>query len=350
MSWISSNYEKLAIAGAVVVGLGCGYFGYQNYSSVATTLSHSLTGPRNNNDPSVVGAENVPGALNSRSANHVWEQQIYKDRPVNLFTGVPLFVRRGSPEPVDLPATGPVHPPITNSWWLEYDLDPSFADSPMRDADGDGFNALEEFIGKTNPTDQRDHPPLITKLSFVGEESRTWRLEFSSDIGVDQYQFRYVERDASGRAAKNNTDFIAPGTKFFANGAAANRFVLVSVKDVEQKNASSGMVETVKIATIQDLKPTKNNETFEVPRKMRNPAAFERHDRNAVMVLKAIKEGANQFKVEENTSFSLPSGQEEKPFKLLKVTADSIEVEYPAADGSRAKVVIPKGGMAPPEP
>jgi hypothetical protein len=81
---------------------------------------------------------------------------------------------------------------------------------------------------------------------------------------------------------------------------------------------------------------------------MRNKAVYDRMDRSAVLTLKAIGEGANQFKVEENTSFSLPSGQPEKPFKLLKVTAESIEVEYPAVDGSRATVVIPKGAVAAP--
>lgn len=351
MSWISSNYEKVAIAGAVAVGLGCGYLGYKSYSAVAADFSHSLSGPRNNNDPSVAGAEDVPGALNSRSAAHVWEPQLYKGRSVNLFTGVALFVRRGSPEPVDLLASPqPVHPPITNDWWLTHDLDPSFEDSPARDADGDGFSALEEFLASTDPNDSRTHPPLITKLSYVGDETRTWLLEFSSDIGDNQYQFKYNHRDLAGRVA-NRTEFIAPGTKFFVEGAAANRFELVEVKDVEKKNPSNNMVETVKTASIRDLKPNKNNETFEVPRQMRNNrAAFERFDRSAVLVLKAIKEGANPFKIEENTSFSLPAGQAEKPFKLLKVTPESIEVEYPGADGSRATVVIPKGGVAPPAP
>jgi hypothetical protein len=349
MSWISTNYEKLTLAGALAIGLGCGYLGYGSYSALATDFSHSMAGPRkSNNDPAVVGAEDVPGALNSRSASHVWEQQKYKGRPVNLFTGVALFVRRDSAEPVDLWNSPPVHPPITNAWWMENDLDPGFADSPARDADGDGFSALEEFLGKTDPNDQLKHPPLITKLSFVAEEARTWRLEFSSDIGADQYQFKYLDRDQAGRQSANRTEFIAPGTKFFPAGAAANRFELLAVKDVEQKNPSSGIVELVKVATIRDLKPNKGGETFEVPRQMRNKAVYDRMDRSAVLTLKAIGEGANQFKVEENTSFSLPSGQPEKPFKLLKVTAESIEVEYPAVDGSRATVVIPKGAVAAP--
>jgi len=348
MSWISTNYEKLTIAGALAIGLGCGYLGYENYSAVETGFSHSMAGPRkNNSDPSVAGAEDVPGALNSRSATHVWEQGKYKERPVNLFTGVALFVRRDSVEPVDLWNSPPVHPPIPNAWWMDNELDPGFADSPAQDADGDGFSALEEFVAKTDPNDQRKHPALITKLSFVSEEARTWRLEFSSDIGVDQYQFKYLDRDAAGRQSANRTEFIAAGTKFFPAGAAANRFELLDVKDVEQKNPSSGIVELVKVATIRDLKPNKAGATFEVPRQMRNKSAYDRLDRTAVLTLKAIGEGANPFKVEENTSFSLPSGQPEKPFKLLKVDAESIEVEYPAADGSRATVTIPKGGVAP---
>jgi hypothetical protein len=350
MSWISKNYEKAAIAGAVAVGLGCGYFGFQSYASIDDRFTHTLSGPRpSNSDPSVAQAEDVPGALNSRSMSHVWEQHQFEDRPVNLFTGVALFVRRDSAEPVDLlKSKNPVHPPITNDWWLTYELDPSFADSPKRDSDGDGFSELEEFNAKTKPTDPRDHPPLITKLTYVADESRTWRLEFSSDIGAGQYQFKYVDRDATGRAGANRTDFIAAGAKFFVDGTAAvNRFELVEVTDVQKENPTTGTVETVKIARVRDLKPNKNNEVFEVPRQMRNRGAYDRQDRSAVLVLKAVKEGANQFKVEENTSFSLPSGQTEKPYKLIKVTPESIEVEYPAADGSRATIVIPKGDAAP---
>lgn len=346
MSWISKNYEKVAIVGALAAGLGCAYLGYSGYQSIEQELTFGLAGPRNNNNAMVAGAEDLPGALNSRAASHVWEQHKFNGRPVNLFTGVPLFVKRDAAEPVDLLTSPPVHPPIANDWWLKYDLNPSYADSPSRDTDGDGFSELEEYLAKTDPTRPQEHPPLISKLSFVSEETRTWLLEFSSDIGEGQYQFKYSDVDSAGRKGANRTDFIAAGTKFFAEGAAANRFELVEVNDIKSVNEKTGIEEVVKTATVRDLRPTKNNETFEVPRQMRNKAAFYRYDRSATLVLKAINEGGNQFKVEENTSFSLPSGQPEKPYKVLKVTPDAVVVEYPGGDGKRTTVTIPKGGTA----
>ena len=138
MSWFSKNYEKAALGGAVAVALGLAYLGWSKFSSVESDFGGVLVGSGNNN-PAVAAADLIPKALQSLKIDRTWNQALDSDRPVDLFTGIALFIKSSEPEkPVDLIKDAPVHDGIPNTWWLEHRLDPGFADSPNRDPDEDG--------------------------------------------------------------------------------------------------------------------------------------------------------------------------------------------------------------------
>ena len=160
MSWFSKNYEKAALGGAVVLALGTVYLGWSKYESVQADFGTGLKGKGNSNT-AVTAADLIPKALASGKRDQSWTQADLAGRPVDLFTGIPLFVSSKSPEtPIDLlnKTEAPVHPPIPNSWWIENRLDPGFADSPSRDPDQDGFSNLDEFNAKTDPNNAKKFP------------------------------------------------------------------------------------------------------------------------------------------------------------------------------------------------
>ena len=66
------------------------------------------------------------------------------------------------------------------------------------------------------------------------------------------------------------------------------------------------------------------------------------YDRTAVLKLEALNQNSIEFKVEENTTFGLPSDSPKKDYLLKSVTPEAIEVEYTAPDGTKKTVQIPK--------
>ena len=132
MSWFSKNYEKAALGAAVVAALGIAYLGWSKNGGVDQDFDLGLKGAGNNNT-AVAGADLIPKALQSMKLDRTWAQAQDGDRPVDLFTGIALFIKSSDPEKaIDLRKDAPVHPPIPNTWWLENRIDPGFADSPDR--------------------------------------------------------------------------------------------------------------------------------------------------------------------------------------------------------------------------
>ena len=61
--------------------------------------------------------------------------------------------------------------------------------------------------------------------------------------------------------------------------------------------------------------------------------------------LEALGQQGKEFKVEENTTFALPSDGAKKDYLLKTVTPESITVEYTDAAGEKKSVTISKGGL-----
>lgn len=342
MSWLSKNYEKAALGGAAVIALGLATLGWLKVNKVDQDFATELKGSGNDN-PAVKDADLVAKASASLGNKRKWDQADDKGRPVDLFTGIPLFVSKAEPtKAVDLVGGDPVHPPIPNQWWLQYRLDPGFGDSPMRDPDGDGFSNLEEFNAKTDPTNSSEFPALVDKLLYQGDESIQWILKpgFDSDGG-----FGFSYRDNKGGAGKIAAGgVVKPNETFFADGVAKGRFKLLGFEERIIKNPKTNSEQPFKFVRVEDQKANKGKKIYELKQNFRDEEipTYSQYDRTAVLKLDALDQGGTEFKVEENTTFGLPVTSEKKDYLLKSVTPEKIEVEYTAPDGSKKTIEIPK--------
>ncbi len=345
MSWFSTHYEKALLAVAVAIAIGLGYLGWSKFDSMDQEFGTVLIGGGNDNT-AVANAELIPKALQSMRLDRTWTPATDGDRPVNLFTGIPLFIKNTEPEKaLDLWTDAPVHPSIPNSWWLENDINPGFANSPNQDPDGDGFFNIEEFNAKTDPNNGKEHPPLINKLGYVKDESMAWVIRPGYGSG-GAFPFSYSDN----KRRKNKLaagEMIQPEGLFFATPPMPDRFKLLGSEVRKEMNKAINLEVEVTYVRIEDQKPNKKGTIYEIPAPLAENRQndFTQFDRTAVLSLYALGMSGKDFKVEENTTFALPPGAAKKEYLLKQVTPASIIVEYSDAQGNRETVEIQKGGM-----
>jgi hypothetical protein len=346
MSWFAKNYEKAALGGTVALAFGLAFMGYSKFSSVEQDFGTGLKGQGNNN-AAVRDADLIPKILASLKLDRTWNQALDGDRPVDLFTGIPLFISSLAPDkPIDLLKDAPVHPPIPNIWWIENRLDPGFADSPNRDPDQDGFSNLEEFNAKTDPNSAKSLPSLIAKLMYVKDESLTWVLRpgYGSD---GSFPFNYQD-DKGGVNKAVGADLIAPGGLFFAKPPMKDRFKLLGSEVRKELNKKINIEMEVTIVRIEDQRPNKKGVIYEIPAPLSEQRRNEhlKYDRTAVFSLEALGLNGKEFKVEENTKFALPPDGPKKDYLAKVVTPESVTVEYTNPAGEIKTFQIGKGGLA----
>ena len=349
MSWISENYEKAALGAAVLAAAGLAYAGWNKLGSVDLEFGSTPRGPLSEQkDPSVKSADRVAQTKSSLQLKREWAKGEDEGRPVDLFTGVALFVNKNDVgNPVDLIEGSPVHEPIPNSWWLEYRIDPGFADSPLRDEDEDGFSNQDEFTAKTDPSDAKEYPSLITKLTYSGDESVQWVLRPGFEAAGGSFTFTYGDGKAGNKVGATNP--VPPGAVFFEKGPAKGRFKLLGSEKRMVMNEAIQAEEEVTFVRIEDQKPNKKGDVYEIPASFRNADQRKhvRFDRTAVLTLEALGLAGQEFKIEENTSFALPPGDGKKSYKLTEVTPERIVIEFTGEDNKVQTYEIKKGATGP---
>jgi len=348
MSWFSKNYEKAALGGTMVLALGLVYLGWAQFNDVAQDFGNSLQGSGPNHS-AVAGADLIPKTRQSMTQDRTLTPALDGERAVDLFTGIPLFIKSSAPDqPVDLLKDAPVHPPIPNVWWIQHHLDPGFADSPDRDPDHDGFSNLEEFLAKTDPNDSKSIPQLISKLRYVKDESLTWVLRPGYPDG-DKFSFIYA--DSKNRSNKIPAGgMIDPNALFFDKEPMAQRFKLLGHEVRKEISKSTKVEMEVTWVRIEDQRPNKKGVVYEIPAPLNEERKNEhlKYDRSAVFSLEAIGLNGTEFKVEENTTFALPPDSPKKDFLLKKVLPGAVTVEFTDGQGVLQTVEIQKGRMPQP--
>jgi hypothetical protein len=348
MSWFSTHYEKALLGAALAIALAFGYLGWSKLDGMDQEFGIELIGKGNNNT-AVTNADAIPKALQSMRLDRTWTTARDGERPVDLFVGIPLFIKDSDPEKaLDLLTDSPVHPPIPNSWWLENHIYPGYANSPDRDPDGDGFSNIEEWNEKTDPNNEKAHPPLINKLVYVKDESLIWAIR--PGYGTDG-AFSFSYSDNMGKRGRRNKlppgELIRPDGLFFPTPPMRDRFKLLGSEVRKEMNRAINLEVDVTYVRIEDQKPNKKGTIYEIPSPLGEDRLndFAQFDRTAVLSLYALGMTGKDFKVEENTTFALPPGAENQEYLLKQVTPTSIIVEYPDAQGNRKTVEIIKGGM-----
>jgi hypothetical protein len=346
MSWFSKNYEKAILGGSAAVALGLAYLGWSTFGGVDEAFPSTFKGPGANHKTAVPDADSIPKALQSLKIDRTWTQAMDGTRPVNLFTGIPLFMKSSEPEkPIDLLTDLPVHPPIPNTWWLENRLEMVFADSPNRDPDADGFNNREEFDAKTDPNNSKSIPELIAKLMYVKADSMVWvvRPGFETE---GRFAFSYEDSKLQTNKLAAG-EMIGPNELFFVKEPMAQRFKLLGSEVRKEMNKATKIETDVTIVRIEDQRPNKKGTIYEIPSPLTEAkkAQHVKIDWTGVFSLEALELNGKEFKVEENTTFALPPNAPKKDYLLKKINQESVTIEYTDSKGTLKTVAIKKGGL-----
>ncbi len=199
---------------------------------------------------------------------------------------------------------------------------------------------------KTNKKshDAPQHPALISKLRYVQDQSTSWILIPGFLRGDGEIPIKFDNTGARKNVA-GATDPIQVGEIFFKEGSAQGRFKYLGHETRNQVNPAIDVEEIITVVRIEDQKPNKAGTIYELPAPLpRNRKPYIQHDRSAVLVLETPGQGEAQVVIEEFTHFSLPFGQEEKPYFLKSVTPKAIVVERLNGKGSE-EVRIQKGSI-----
>ena len=345
MSWMSQNYHIASLAGGVLVLGGLGYMAQSSAKEVEEGFAQ--TGGKKQETTTVVGVEEVAEVTKSLSGpNPLTPKLADKEREVDLFTSVDLFMKDGDASKViDLLQERDVHPPIPNEWWVVNRVDPSWSDAPMQDKDGDGFFNGEEHAAKTDPSDPKSHGDLISKLEVVSVSTDVWLLAFSGVIGEGN-QFKFLFIPAEGPRVENRipaSKQLSIGDFFYPEEPGQRRFKLLKVEEKEV-DGRFGKVKR-KFATVEDQRPNKKGEQFVQPYQMKKDerAGYYRFDHTVTFRLNAIGKVGDIFEIEDNGLFEIPQGDSKIQCKLVGVKIDpeaykagdvvpmSVSVEYGAA-------------------
>jgi hypothetical protein len=348
MSKLPKNFEKTLLGVAGLAAVGFAAMGFMKSSGVAEDFPEpGASSPKNIVE--IPEAEAAAASTNSLKLNRAVEPAEDNGRPVDLFVGIRLFANKNDPNKPFDPIGDPdeMHKGIPNKWWVDNGADPTFANSPDRDDDKDGFTNREEYEAKTKPTDAKSVPALINKLAYLKDESTMWYVQFGFE-SEGKWAPKIVGRTPDGQRFENKIsalEMIKPGDTFFKDKQMAGRFKFTGITEKEVTSERTKLTQMVKFGQYEDLKANKKGEKYEsqygLPDAQITASAY--YDRTAVLDLQAIGYEGQEFKVEERTKFALPPDAPEKNYTLKKVTPEAIEVEYTDAAGATQTVEIKKG-------
>ncbi|HVF72672.1 MAG TPA: Amuc_1099 family pilus-like system protein [Chthoniobacterales bacterium] len=173
MTWLRSNYDRAAVFAAAAFLFISALLVTKNAWQFSETLARQSAPPPRPAAP-------PPKAVEMDLATEKLKQPAqwtFSGRS-GLFVPEKHFIGANG-----LPATlqtTEVHPPVPNEWLEQFNLPIAEADVLTQDPDTDGFNNLEEWQNRTNPTDKASHPAFIAKLKLKSFAQEPFRLVFAS--------------------------------------------------------------------------------------------------------------------------------------------------------------------------
>ncbi len=292
MSWIRANLDRVALIAGTLFLFLCAFFIWRNAAGFAVNFaSLKPSGPPKAPAPTEKALE-LENAIKKVAQPPQWS---FSGRS-GIFVPEKHFIG-----PDGLPATlqtTEVHPPVPNEWLDQFGLPIAEGDVLTQDPDADGYNNLEEWQNKTNPTDKESHPPFITKLKLKSFAREPFRLVFASQMN---------------QTFGINTSDLKDPTQFLQVGDVirGTKFKIVDYKEKYAPNQYGTEMDVSELT----LENQENRERFNLVKEkiMISP--------ESVVTFLYLWGERREFPVKKDQEFSLPP-QSEISYKLIDVQPD----------------------------
>lgn len=291
MDWVRAHYERALLIAAAALLLVCSLSILRKAAGFADNFSAQQTAPPPR--PATPPAK----ALELEAASKKLDQPPQWTASGGLFVAEPHFIgANGLPTTLK---TTQVHPPVPNEWFRQFGLRIEDADVLEQDPDGDGFTNVDEWQGKSTPTDKNSRPDFVTKLKLKSFNEEPFRLKFDSK--------------SDDTFIINTTDLKEP-TQFLKIGdtIGGTKFKLINYTEKHEANPTTGG--DVDVSELQ----LENQDTHAQLTLVKEKVAMS-PESVATFVYNWPAGGApQQFQVRKDQEFSLKP-QEEIKYKLIDV-------------------------------
>ncbi len=207
MDWLKLRYDRAALLAGAIALLVCG----------GIVIVSALDFPRqfedrNSRKPADNVVKPLPSAIITSAMTRFTQPRTWNVHDGSLFVSRPYILIDG--KLVDpLEGTQNIHDPIKNSWVIQYDLPYWETDLKDQDPDEDQFTNVEEFLGGTNPRDNKSVPPYYTKLRLKKFISKPFRLVFTGSPDGGQ-TFTINAKDRGSRTQFRQLGEMIEGTPY----------------------------------------------------------------------------------------------------------------------------------------
>jgi hypothetical protein len=309
MDWLKKHFDRVILAAMGIILIACAGLIISQALSFSDTFAEGKTPPRANNNVPSPGTETVKDRLGSIAKPRDWGTH-----KGSLFVSDPYVIKDNNGKPLNpLEDSEPIYPPIPNQWIKDYNLDFSDANLPNADPDGDKFSNLEEFNGKTDPTNPRSMPPYITKLRLQEFIQVPFRLKFSGSPDEGTYSI-------------NTMDLKGP-TQFLKIGEMVAGTPYKVVKYTQHTSNKDGLDIDDSILTVENQETGQKIDLVN-DKPVNDPTVYAR--------FKYLWDGS-EFKVKKNDSFSVKP-EEAIKYKLIDISDSEAVIESPQG----TKIHVPK--------
>jgi hypothetical protein len=309
MDWFKKHFDRVILAALGVAAIVCAGI----LISKATGFNEIFASRNSLKKPD--NTVPTPGtALVKERIGNIESPKDWGGHEGSLFISEPYLIRGdGDPIPVFREGANQLFPPIPNTWIKQYGLDFSDPNLLNADPDGDRFSNLEEFMGKTDPTNAKSLPPYYTKLRLLEFIQVPFRLRFSGSPDVGVYSINTMD-------LKGPTQFLKVGEMI-----AGTPYKIVKA---EQKTENKNDMEVdVSEVTIENQE-TGQKIVLVNDKPVNDPTVFAR--------IKYLWDGS-EFKVKRLDSFSVKP-EETVKYKLIDISDTEAVIEDPQGK----KITIPK--------
>jgi len=256
---MKKNYHIIVLA--VVIAFGA-FLGWMCISGTAEEFNSDITLKQNKNFGDAT-ASSIQNSIDHLSRDVKWITPTLEgvpEKPLPLTRSIPIWVKND--EEIDLldPSSPQISPPLANSWAFKYGVDVGRSDLLSLDEDNDGFTTEEEFLGgKTDPGDEKSHPPYTSKMVLSEIKEDTYALIFRTgdnpdgEFGVREEATRY-EAEPARVPPRRKSHFLKMNAVFGTHPSHEDRYQIKAFEKKTKPGGAGGIPTPAHLLTVSDKK------------------------------------------------------------------------------------------------